>query len=56
MAKEIIEYYKNLYKDNPKRESLNHTQLKDTVISILKIMIKNMNEEIDKIWPPKSNA
>ena len=56
MAKEIIEYYKNLYKDNPKRESLNHTQLKDTVSSILKIMIKNTNEEIDKIWPPNSNA
>ena len=56
MAKEIIEYYKNLYEDNPKRESLNHTQLKDTVSSILKIMIKNTNEEIDKIWPPNSNA
>lgn len=39
-----------------KSESLNHTQLKDTVSSILKIMIKNTNEEIDKIWPPNSNA
>ena len=56
MAKEIIEYYKNLYKDNPKRESLNQTQLKDTVSSILKIMIKNTNKETDKIWPPNSNA
>ena len=56
MAKEIIEYYKNLYEDNPKRESLNHTQLKDTVSSILKIMIKNTNEKTDKIWPPNSNA
>ena len=56
MAKEIIEYYKNLYKNNPKRESLNHTQLKDKVSAILKIMIKNTNKDTDKIWPPKSNA
>ena len=53
---EIINFYKELYQNNYKRNSLNHNQLKQEIYNIIDIIIRNTNENENRIWPPKTEA
>ena len=55
MSDDIINYYKELYGNNPLRKIMNHEELKVKISRILDIMNQNTNEK-NKIWPPSSTA
>jgi len=56
MADEIIQYYKELYSDNPKRNVLDHDSLKLKICRIIDILDNLTPNQESKIWPPKSIA
>ena len=55
MSDDIINYYKELYGNNPLRKIMNHEELKVKISRILDTMNQNTNEK-NKIWPPSSTA
>jgi hypothetical protein len=54
MADKILEYYKNIYENNPCRTYLTHNEIKNNIYNILQIMMYYMPRNTDPIWPPKS--
>ena len=56
MAEGIIQYYKELYADNPKRKVLDHDNLKLKICRIIIIIDKLTTNQESKIWPPKPKA
>ena len=55
MARDIIDYYKDLYGSNAMRAILNHDELKIKINNILEI-VKTERKNNNKIWPPTSTA
>ena len=55
MSGEIINYYKDLYSSNPKRNKLTHDDLKNKIKIIIDI-VTELNENEKGLWPPKSYA
>ena len=53
MSGEIINYYKELYSSNPKRNSLNNENLKDKIKTIIDILLELTDNE-NGLWPTKS--
>ena len=56
MSKNIVEYYNNIYANNPKRAKLNQDELKLKICNILQILINYIPQNNKPIWPPKSSA
>ena len=56
MSKNIVEYYNNIYANNPKRTKLNQDELKLKICNILQILINYIPQNNKSIWPPRISA